>query len=100
MIIPFTLSNFGPSSECNSSSALHRALSLRPAQLEEVFQNLSATFRQDAFRMELHTPNRQGFVFNTHDFALVCLCSDFKAVRQGIPLNDQRMIASGWERVR
>ncbi len=46
-------------------------------QLQKVFQNRASAFRKNAFRMELHAPDRQRLVFHAHDFALLGLGSDF-----------------------
>src|SRR5215472_13250870 len=42
--------------------------------------------------MELHAPNRQFLVPHTHDFTFVAFGGDFETIRQGVALDDERVI--------
>ena len=45
--------------------------------------------------MELHTPDGQGLVLDSHDLALGGLGGNFQTGWQGIPLDNQAMVARG-----
>src|SRR5205823_9382565 len=49
---------------------------------------------------ELHAPDGKFLVPDAHDLALLGLGGDFQKIRQGIALDDQRMVAGGGERIR
>ena len=51
-------------------------------QLQKVLEDLTPVFRQDAFRMELNSPDGMLLVLHSHDFAFLRLGGDFQAVRQ------------------
>ena len=47
-------------------------------ELEEVFQNLAAVLREDAFGMELDAPDGKLLVFDAHDFAFIGFRGDLE----------------------
>src|SRR5437588_6800723 len=51
-----------------------------------------AMFGSDAFGMELNSMDIAAFVGETHDDTLVRFGGDLEAVRQALPLDDQRVI--------
>src|SRR6185295_8079294 len=65
--------------------------------LDEILQHFVAVLRQQRLRVELHTLDRQAAMAQPHDLAVLGLCGDGEAVRQGRPLDDQRVIARGNE---
>lgn len=52
-----------------------------------------AVFRCDAFRMELHSVDRLGFMLQAHDNSIICFCCNLKAEWQRVTFDNQRMIA-------
>tara|TARA_R100000027_G_scaffold38992_1_gene28864 strand:- start:5345 stop:5524 length:180 start_codon:yes stop_codon:yes gene_type:complete len=56
--------------------------------------------RSERFRVKLDAVNIEVSVAESHDFPLRSFCGDLKAIGQRSPLDDQRMIASGLERIR
>ena len=50
--------------------------------------------------MELHAPDRKGFVANAHDFAFVGLGGYLQAIGQSVALDHERMVARRGKRVR
>src|SRR5437868_1325642 len=69
-------------------------------ELEKIAHDHPAILGEDAFGMELHTPDWKFFVPNAHDLAFIGFRRDFQAVRNRIALNDERMISGGGERIR
>src|SRR6056300_539282 len=53
--------------------------------------------RSDGFGVELDAVDRQIFVLKAHNGAVFQLGGDIKSIRQGIAVNHQRMIASGFK---
>ena len=56
-------------------------------------------FGEDGFGVKLHTVHGQRLVAHTHNFAVVRPGCYFKALRQRLALDDQRMIACCGERI-
>src|SRR5882724_8512735 len=65
-------------------------------QLQEVGQNLFPTFRQNGFGVELDAPDGVLFVTDAHDLAFgFGFGGDLEGVRDGVALDEQRVVARG-----
>ena|SRR5260370_15924154 len=49
--------------------------------------------------MKLDAPDWECFVFYSHDFPLLGFGGDFQTIRQAVPLDHERMVASRGERI-
>ena len=67
-------------------------------EFQEVLQDHNSFFGGKGFGMELNTPNGEVFVSDSHDFSLVRMSGDGKAIGQRRGFHDKRMIASRHER--
>src|SRR5690606_23122428 len=91
------------SSSLRSLAAVARAMAcLIPMRsggmCEEVAQEIVARFREDRFGVELDAEDGQLAVAQPHDLLRVAFrvfrpCRDFEAVRQGLAVHHQRVIA-------
>jgi len=72
----------------------------RASKLEEILQQALAILREDGFRVELHAVDRVFLVHQAHDLAFLGPCGDFEAIRQGLALDDERVVARGLEGTR
>ncbi len=67
--------------------------------MEKVGQQRVSLLAKNAFRVELYAFEIPLAVTNPHDFTGFAKRGNLKAVRQGIRLNQQRMIAGNRQRV-
>ena len=66
----------------------------------EVAQQVMAELREDRLRMKLDPLHGQAPVANPHDFAIVGPGCNFELLRQGFALDDERVVACSFERLR
>jgi len=64
---------------------------------EETRQNFLAVASENRFRMKLHAVHGELAMTQSHDFAVLAFSNDLEAAWKGTPLDDQRVISTGFD---
>lgn len=75
------------------------ARTIHRSEAQEVRQKIESVLRRERFGMELHAPDREVAVPQAHHEAVVGPRSDFEASREGLALDDERVVAGRVERI-
>src|SRR5918997_75964 len=89
-----------PAERASPAAAFLRVSRSKGLKLQEVLQEALAASREDAFRVELDPLDRQFLVPDAHDHTVLRPAGHHQALRHGLRLDDERVVARRLEALR